>query len=78
MLPKPVRDELELQPGDPLEVESSEEQVVLRPVRGTAPLRKKKGIWVFHAGEPLAASTVNQTLREVREERDRKNLGKTR
>lgn len=78
VLPKPVRDELQIEPGDPLEIESSEEQVILRPVRGTTPLRKKKGIWVFRAGEPLSASAVNTTLREVREERDRKNLGKAR
>jgi len=78
VLPKRVRDELMLEPGDPLEVESSEEQVILRPVRGAAPLRKKKGIWVYRAGEPLSASVVNKTLREVREERHRQNLGKAR
>ena len=78
VLPRPVRDELQIEPGDPLEIECTEEQVILRPVRGTAPLRKKKGIWVFRAGEPLSASAVNRTLREVRKERDRKNLGKAR
>jgi AbrB family looped-hinge helix DNA binding protein len=78
VLPKPVRDELQIEPGDPLEIESTEEQVILRPVRGTTPLRKKKGIWVFRAGEPLSASAANRILRGVREERDRKNLGKAR
>jgi AbrB family looped-hinge helix DNA binding protein len=75
VLPKPVRDELRLRPGDSLELESTEEQIVLRPIRGTMPLRKKQGVWVFRAGEPLSAETVNQTIAEVRRERDLSNLG---
>src|SRR5258708_15338011 len=74
VLPKPVRDELQLSPGDSLELESSEERIVLRPVRGTGPLRKKRGIWVFRTGEPLSASTVNQAISETRRERDQQNL----
>jgi AbrB family looped-hinge helix DNA binding protein len=74
VLPKPVRDELQLSAGDTLELESSEQQIVLRPVRGTGPLRKKCGIWVFRSGEPLSVETVNDTLAEIRRERDRHNL----
>ena len=74
VLPKPVRDELQLSPGDTLELESSEQQIVLRPVRGNGPLRKKRGVWVFRTGEPLSAETVNQTLARVRSERDHDNL----
>jgi AbrB family looped-hinge helix DNA binding protein len=75
VLPKPVRDELQLSPGDSLELESSEQQIVLRPVRGTGPLRKKRGIWVFRTGEPLSAKTVSDAITEVRRGRDRNNLG---
>lgn len=78
VLPKPLRDELQLRPGDALQIEASEEQIVLRPIRVTMPLRKKQGVWVYRTGEPLAASEVNETVREIREERDRQNLGKTR
>jgi len=78
VLPKPVRDELRLAPGDSLELESSEEQVILRPVRGTTGLRKKHGIWVFRAGKPLPANVVDETVRQIREERGRHNLGKLR
>jgi AbrB family looped-hinge helix DNA binding protein len=78
VLPKPVRDELQLSPGDSLEVESSEERVILRPVRGNGRVYKKRGVWVFDSGEPLDADVVNRTLRKVREERDRRNLGKWR
>jgi AbrB family looped-hinge helix DNA binding protein len=74
VLPKPVRDELQLSPGDSLELESSEQQIVLRPVRGTGPLRKKRGIWVFRTGEPLSAKTVGDAITEVRRDRDHDNL----
>jgi len=76
VLPKPVREELQLAPGDSLELESSEDRIVLRPARGKGRMYKKQGVWVFDSGEPLDTETVNRTLRKVREERDRRNLGK--
>jgi AbrB family looped-hinge helix DNA binding protein len=69
VLPKPVRDELQLSAGDSLELESSEDQIVLRPVRGAATLRKKQGVWVMRTGKPLSAKVVNETIRKVRNER---------
>jgi AbrB family looped-hinge helix DNA binding protein len=78
VLPKPVRDELQLSPGDSLELESSEERITLRPARGNGRIYKKQGVWVFDSGEPLDGDVVNRTLRQVREERDRRNLGKRR
>jgi AbrB family looped-hinge helix DNA binding protein len=69
VLPKPVRDELQLVAGDSLELESSQEQIVLRPVRGVATLRKKQGVWVMRAGKPLSAEVVNETIRKIRNER---------
>lgn len=76
VIPKPVRDELQLGPGDSLELESSEDRIVLRPARGKGRMYKKQGVWVFDSGKPLPANVVEETLREVREERDRRNLGK--
>ena len=73
VLPKPVRDELHLGPGDALELESSESEIVLRPVRTTMPLRKKHGVWVLRTGKPLGTSVIDETIRKVREERDRHN-----
>jgi AbrB family looped-hinge helix DNA binding protein len=78
VLPKPVREELQLRPGDSLELESSEERIVLRPARGNARMRKKQGIWVLHGGAPLSASVVRETIHRVREARERKILGETR
>ena len=78
VLPKPVRDELQLGPGDSLELESSEDRIVLRPARGSGSMRKEQGVWVFDSGQPLAAETVHKTMRRVRDERERKTLGKSR
>jgi AbrB family looped-hinge helix DNA binding protein len=75
VLPKPVRERLQLAPGDQLELEAEDDRITLRPLRGVAPLRKKRGIWVFHSGEPLPAATVQETLDETRRERDRQILG---
>jgi AbrB family looped-hinge helix DNA binding protein len=76
VLPKPVRDALQISPGDSLELESSDDQIILRPARGTGRVYKKQGMWVFDSGEPLTADVVNRTLRQVRAERDLRNLGK--
>jgi AbrB family looped-hinge helix DNA binding protein len=75
VIPKPLREELHLEPGDALELEITGEQITLRPVRGTAPLTKERGVWVFRTGQPLSASVAEETLRRVREERDQRNLG---
>ena len=76
VLPKPVRDSLQISPGDSLELESSEDQIILRPARGQGRMYKKQGMWVFDSGQPLTADVVTPTIRLVRAERDRHNLGK--
>jgi bifunctional DNA-binding transcriptional regulator/antitoxin component of YhaV-PrlF toxin-antitoxin module len=71
-----VRKGLNLEPGDALEMDSAGEQITLRPVRGTGPLTKEHGVWVFRTGQPLLASAADEMLRLIREERDTANLGK--
>lgn len=75
VIPKPLREELHLEPGDALELESGGEQITLRPARGVGPLQNEHGIWVLHTGEPLPASTTDDLLSQIREERDLANLG---
>ena len=77
VIPKHLREELHLAPGDALEMESAGEQITLRPVRGTGPLTKEHEVWVFQAGQPLPASATDETLQQIREERDLANLGKS-
>lgn len=78
VIPKPLREELHLEPGDSLEMETAGEQITLRPVRGTGPLAKEHGVWVFRSGQPLSATSTDEMLDQLREERDAANLGKGR
>ena len=75
VIPKPLREELQLEAGDALEMENIGEQITLRPVRGTGPLTKEQGVWVFRTGQPLPAATTDEILQRIREERDLTNLG---
>ena len=76
VIPKPLREELHLDAGEALEMESAGEQITLSPVRGTGPLSKERGVWVFHGGQPLPSSATDAMLQQIREERDLANLGK--
>jgi AbrB family looped-hinge helix DNA binding protein len=76
VIPKSLRDELHLGPGDSLEMEVAGEEITLRPVRGTAPLTKERGVWVFRTGQPLSAGSTDEMLRQIRSERDAENLGR--
>lgn len=78
VLPKSLRDELRLVPGDALELKVEGDQVTLRPRRATAPLQKERGVWVFRAGEPLTAGETRDTLRRIRERRARGKGGDSR
>ena len=76
VIPKGMRDELQLEPGDSLTVESDGERVTLRPVRPHSPMRKKNGSWVFHAGgEPITTEEANQVLEEQQRARERMFIG---
>lgn len=75
VLPKPVRDELNLAPGDVLELETCGAQIRLQPVRNTSPLQKERGVWVYKTGEKLSPERVEETIRQIREERERAAVG---
>ena len=75
VLPKTLRDELHLSPGDVLDVTVTGDEVTLRPRRSATPLQKERGVWVFRTGEPLAADEAEATLRNIRAQRDRHNAG---
>jgi len=78
VIPKTLRDELNLEPGDALTLESEGDSVTLRPVRSSTPLRKERGVWVFRTGKRLTASIADEVLREIRHQRDRHNRGSSR
>lgn len=72
LLPKNIRDELGLHPGSSLEVKRNKDGIQLCPIEGTQATVKKGNILVF-VGK--LSGDVDETLKQVREERDRRNLG---
>ena len=78
VLPKTVRNELNLSPGDTLDLTVKGDEVTLRPRREGSSLQKERGVWVFRTGQPLTADETDETLRNIRTQRDRQNAGKRR
>jgi len=76
VIPKTVRDELRLEPGDALQLESEGGRVILQPLPITSQLRKERGVWVFHGRSPISQAETNKYIRDARKRRDRHNLGK--
>jgi AbrB family looped-hinge helix DNA binding protein len=71
VIPKTLRDELNLEPGDSSAVESEGDSVTLRPLRSASPLRKERGVWVFHGGGRIGAAVTDKVLRDIRAQRER-------
>ena len=78
VIPKEIRDELRLEAGDTLTLESEGERVTLRPVHDGTPLQKERGVWVFRGGRPLSLDQANQIVSDARAQRDRQNLSERR
>ena len=72
LIPKNLRQELHLGPGDTLELESEGDEITLRPVRPKALLKKEHGIWVYQ-GEPSDAS-ITDLIDRNRENRIREQF----
>jgi AbrB family looped-hinge helix DNA binding protein len=75
VIPKALRDELRISPGDALSLEFDGDGVTLRPVRSASALRKENGIWVFRSGRQLTAAQTDRELESVRQKRDRELRG---
>ena len=77
VLPKTLRDELHLSPGDTLDITVQGDEVTLRPRRSPSPMQKKQGVWVFSTGKPMASDETAEALRDIRDQRERRNSGET-
>jgi AbrB family looped-hinge helix DNA binding protein len=77
VLPKTLRDEMHLCPGDTLDLTVKGDEVTLRPRRGATSLQKERGVWVFRTGKPLTADETEETLRTIRAQRHRQNAGES-
>lgn len=71
VIPKPLREELRLAPGDTLAMECEGDRMTLQPVRSASALRKEQGVWVFRSGRTVSAAETEQALEQVRQARDR-------
>ena len=72
VIPKTLRDELNLEPGDTLELVSEGECVTLRPARSTSRLIQDRGVWVFRkTGKKMSIESENKVLRDIYAERER-------
>jgi AbrB family looped-hinge helix DNA binding protein len=69
VIPKPLRDELRLEPGDELDLEAKDGRVTLRPRHAATPLRKEHGVWTFHGRTKLSLAQANELVRATRERR---------
>lgn len=74
VIPKTVRDELRLEPGDTLELSQEGDCLSLRPVRSATPLRKEQGVWVFRLGQSVSAAETDEVLKQIRQQRDQRNI----
>jgi len=75
VLPKAVRDELRLSPGDTLDLTVQGEDVTLRPRRAATALQKERGIWVLRTGKTLTAEETQAIRDNVRAQHGHRNVG---
>ena len=78
VLPKALRDELRLSPGDSLDLTVNGDEVTMRPSRHVNPLQKERGVWVFRTGKPMTEDEAQETLQNIRDQRQRRILGESR
>jgi AbrB family looped-hinge helix DNA binding protein len=69
VLPKDIRDDLDLKPGQILKVESIDEKVILKPLKKELPLHIKNGVLVFSGA---ATGDIVDTVKQHREGRLKK------
>lgn len=75
VLPKALRDKLQLSPGDSLDLTVRGDEVTMRPTQSARGLQKEQGIWVFRLGTPLTETETQETLESVRAQRQRQIFG---
>ena len=66
LIPKDVRSEIGISPGDQLEIEAHDEGLLLKPIHGDPHVTNKEGVLVF-SGKPTA--DIVQAVNRHREER---------
>jgi len=70
LIPKALREDLRLGPGDIMELDSKGDEIRLRPVRAKALLKKERGVWVYQ-GEAAPSGSASNVVDLEREKRIR-------
>jgi AbrB family looped-hinge helix DNA binding protein len=68
VLPKSIREALQIAAGDTLEIESEDDRMIISPVRVRPGLVKERGVWVYGSGVPSSASIPDL----IAQQRDRR------
>jgi len=71
VLPKDIRDHLDLKPGQVLKVERADEEIILKPVEKELPLHIKNGVLVFSG---VVTGDITKAVKEHREGRLKKSI----
>ena len=66
VIPKKIRNDFNLKPGDQIRIEKGEKTIILKPVEGEPNLLWKDGVLVF-SGVPIG--DLSEALEKHREER---------
>ncbi len=74
VIPKSVRRQLRLEPGDSLALESQDEQMTLTPIRPPVGLKKEHGVWVYRSGQ-IRKFSATELVDQDREMRIRELIG---
>ena len=75
VIPKPIRDDLDLQPGSVLEIKEVDQRILLEPVQEEPHVVMKKGVLVFSGA---AQGDIEEAIRSHRQERLKKEASRVR
>jgi AbrB family looped-hinge helix DNA binding protein len=75
LIPKSTREQLQLEPGDTLVLETEGDRVTLKPMRSGSAMRKENGVWVFRSGHGVSQDQTDAVLDSVRRGRERSARG---
>ena len=80
VLPKPLRDQFNLLPGDKLRLSIEGNSFRLAPAESGGKLVRKGTVLVFAGSfaEPITTEKVHEIIDEIREERSAADMGKSR
>jgi AbrB family looped-hinge helix DNA binding protein len=79
VLPKPLRDQFNLLPGDKLRLSVDGKSIKLEPTDAAGTLARKGSVLVFRGAflEPITTANVDQLLGEMRDGRSPQTTAKT-